>query len=60
MTCSAGCCTSTGELHERIYAPYELQLMVDDTLDGDWIYRSLTRSHGHGGPAHPEAPRLAR
>jgi len=25
MTCSAGCCTSTGELHERIYAPYELQ-----------------------------------
>jgi hypothetical protein len=22
MTCSAGCCTSTGELHERIYAPY--------------------------------------
>jgi transposase InsO family protein len=24
MTCSAGCCTSTGELHERIYAPYGL------------------------------------
>jgi hypothetical protein len=22
MTCSAGCCTSTSELHERIYAPY--------------------------------------
>src|SRR6266540_7339117 len=22
MTCSAGCCASTGELHERIYAPY--------------------------------------
>jgi Asp-tRNA(Asn)/Glu-tRNA(Gln) amidotransferase A subunit family amidase len=22
VTCSAGCCTSTGELHERIYAPY--------------------------------------
>jgi hypothetical protein len=25
MTCSAGCCASTGELHERIYAPYALR-----------------------------------
>ena len=24
MTCSAGCCTSTGELHERISVPHGL------------------------------------
>jgi integrase len=45
MTCSAGCSASTAELHERIYAPYELQrrsqgvaldphkLTVDEYLD---------------------------
>jgi putative transposase len=31
MTCSAGCCTSTSELHERIYAPYGL-------VAGAWTY----------------------
>jgi hypothetical protein len=35
MTCSAGCCTSTSELHERIYAPYGLALLARTSAGKD-------------------------
>jgi hypothetical protein len=50
MTCSAGCCASTGELHERIYAPYAREAVIKHVHHAAKLFQGAL-----GGDCHPDS-----
>ncbi|HEY8556731.1 MAG TPA: hypothetical protein VIM97_05215 [Actinomycetes bacterium] len=72
MTCSAGSCTSTSELHERLYAPHTLSSVFAPDLISDsqdhvpivaltiWPWGAVATGFVLFGAAFPARDRMAR